>query len=252
MTHASRWLRRVEIALFVIGAALLGVALGAIVHRWVYQAEQEQALLRIAAASQLTPRASEGGPTPPSPAITNERSDLATPDEASPQESAEPLEPETLDEQHTATKPPPARPVAAAEPGTSAPLDPDVMGLIEIPRLGIRAIVRDGDDDATLARAVGFLSGTARPGEGGNTALAGHRDTFFRALRRIEVDDRIRFIVPPHTYEYRVESFRVVEPNEVSVLESTGTEELTLITCYPFRFIGPAPDRFIVKATRIQ
>ncbi|MCA1732581.1 MAG: class D sortase, partial [Acidobacteria bacterium] len=98
----------------------------------------------------------------------------------------------------------------------------------------------------------GFLPGTARPGEGGNTGLAAHRDTFFRPLEGIQVDDRIRLEVPPHTYEYRVDSVRIVEPSEVSVLDFTGTEELTLVTCYPFRYIGPAPDRFIVKATRVQ
>jgi len=82
--------------------------------------------------------------------------------------------------------------------------------------------------------------------------LAGHRDTFFRPLREIQLNDRIRMIVPPHTYEYRVQSFRVVTPEETSVLDSKGVEELTLVTCYPFRFIGPAPKRFIVSAARVN
>jgi sortase A len=126
------------------------------------------------------------------------------------------------------------------------------MGRIKIPRIGLSAIVLAGDDDATLRRAVGWVAGTARPDEGGNTALAGHRDTFFRPLQRVEIDDRVRLVVPPHTYEYRVDSIRVVGPDEVSVLDSTGIEELTLVTCYPFRLVGPAPDRFIVKAVRIE
>ena len=82
--------------------------------------------------------------------------------------------------------------------------------------------------------------------------LAGHRDTFFRALRKIRVKDRIRVVTPPHVYEYEVQSLRVVEPDETDVLQSRGSEELTLVTCYPFRFVGPAPDRFIVSATRID
>lgn len=82
--------------------------------------------------------------------------------------------------------------------------------------------------------------------------LAGHRDTFFHPLRKIKVNDRIRLTVPPHTYEYRVQSLRVVAPVETSVLASKRAEELTLVTCYPFRFVGPAPDRFIVSVARMN
>ena len=103
-----------------------------------------------------------------------------------------------------------------------------------------------------LARAVGLVRGSAHPGEVGNMVLAGHRDTFFRPLRTIKVNDRIRMVVPPNTYEYEVQSLRVVAPEETSVLDSKGVEELTLVTCYPFRFVGPAPDRFIVSATRVN
>jgi sortase A len=130
--------------------------------------------------------------------------------------------------------------------------DPTAVGRIEIPRLGVTAIVKEGADEGTLARAVGLVRGTARPGEVGNMVLAGHRDTFFRPLRNIKVNDRIRMIVPPNTYEYEVQSLRVVAPEETSVLDSKGVEELTLVTCFPFRFIGPAPDRFIVSATRVN
>ncbi len=129
--------------------------------------------------------------------------------------------------------------------------DPTALGRIEIPRLGIAAIVKDGVDEATLARAVGRLPGSARPGEIGNMVLAGHRDTFFEPLSEIKVNDRIRMVVPPHVYEYRVKTLRVVTPEETGVLASNGVEELTLVTCYPFSMIGPAPDRFIVSAARI-
>ena len=116
----------------------------------------------------------------------------------------------------------------------------------------MRAIIRKGADEDTLDRAVGLVPGTAHPGEAGNIVLAAHRDTFFRPLRNIRVADRIRLVVPPNEYLYEVDSTRVVSPEETSVLQSRGTEELTLVTCYPFRFIGPAPDRFIVSAKRVQ
>jgi sortase A len=99
---------------------------------------------------------------------------------------------------------------------------------------------------------VGLVPEGARPGQNGNIVLAGHRDTFFWPLRKIELKDRIRVVVPPNEYEYEVASVRIVEPEETSVLQSKGIEELTLVTCYPFRFIGPAPDRFIVSATRVR
>jgi sortase A len=130
--------------------------------------------------------------------------------------------------------------------------DPLAVGRIEIPRLGVAAIIREGTDENTLDRAVGLFPAGARPGGPGNTVLAAHRDTFFRPLRRIRVDDRIRVVVPPNEYEYRVESLKVVSPAETSVLRSRGVEELTLVTCYPFRWIGPAPNRFIVSAMRVN
>jgi sortase A len=134
----------------------------------------------------------------------------------------------------------------------SAPVpgaDPLVLGRIEIPRLGVSAIVREGDDETTLALAVGHIPGTARPGERGNVALAGHRDSFFRALRNIRVDDTIRLSTAGHRYEYRVDSTEVVLPGETRVLDQTGDAVLTLVTCYPFGFLGHAPSRFVVHAS---
>jgi len=130
--------------------------------------------------------------------------------------------------------------------------DPLVLGKIEIPRIGVTAIVREGTDDATLSLAVGHVLGTARPGEKGNAVLAGHRDTFFRELRNIRLDDTVRFVVPAHSYEYRVVWTQVVAPDELSVLDAGEGEELTLVTCYPFYYIGRAPSRFIVRAARIE
>jgi sortase A len=130
---------------------------------------------------------------------------------------------------------------AVPPPGTA-------IGRIEISRLGVSAVVRTGSDAHTLQLAVGHIPGTALPGEPGNVGLAGHRDTFFRRLRDIEPDDRIRLITPSGRFEYRVQRTDVVSPSDVWVLAPTPTPTLTLVTCYPFTYIGAAPERFIVRA----
>jgi sortase A len=123
------------------------------------------------------------------------------------------------------------------------------LGWIEIPRLGILAVVAHGDDSGTLSRAVGHIPGTAFPGQGGNVGLAGHRDTFFRALEDIRGDDSILLVMPERVYEYRVDFASIVRPERVDVLESTATSTLTLVTCYPFEYIGLAPYRYVIRAT---
>lgn len=137
------------------------------------------------------------------------------------------------------------------EPATTRGGDPLVLGRIEIPRIGIGAIVREGDDDASLAIAVGHISGTARPGEHGNMALAGHRDSFFRALRNIRHKDTIRIVTQEASYEYVVDSTEVVSPEDTWVLDPTGDTVLTLVTCHPFNYLGHAPNRFIVRASLV-
>ena len=126
--------------------------------------------------------------------------------------------------------------------------DPLVLGRIEIPRIGVSAIVREGDDDKTLGVAVGHIPGTARPGERGNMALAGHRDSFFSSLRHIQLHDTIRIRTASRHYEYFVDSIELVAPEETRVLDPTSDEVLTLVTCYPFEWVGHAPKRFIVRA----
>jgi sortase A len=143
-------------------------------------------------------------------------------------------------------------PPVSASPGPTTPsldADPLVLGRIEIPRIGVSAIVREGDDDTTLSIAVGHIPGTARPGERGNMALAGHRDSFFRALRHIRVHDTIRISTAGRRYEYRVDATEVVAPEATEVLDQTGAAVLTLVTCYPFGYLGHAPNRFIVRAS---
>jgi len=123
-----------------------------------------------------------------------------------------------------------------------------LLGRVELPRVGVSAIVREGDDTGTLRRAVGHIPRTALPGEPGNAGLAGHRDTFFRGLRDVRNGDRIVVTTPDAVLRYEVLSTRIVEPTDVSVLEPTAASTLTLVTCYPFNYIGSAPKRFIVQA----
>src|SRR5688572_3689989 len=123
-----------------------------------------------------------------------------------------------------------------------------VFGRLEIPRLALSVIIREGDDARTLNLAAGHLPDTPWPGRPGNSAIAAHRDTFFRKLRHIERQDDILVTTPTDVYRYVVVSTRVVNPDEVWVLSSTEQSVLTLITCYPFSYVGNAPQRFIVRA----
>jgi sortase A len=118
--------------------------------------------------------------------------------------------------------------------------------------LNVTAMVREGADGKTLRRAVGHIPGTALPGEAGNVALAGHRDTFFRALRDIRKDDTIQFETESGIYRYQVESTEIVGPRDVGVLAASNQDTLTLVTCYPFYYVGSAPKRFIVRAAQVE
>lgn len=126
-----------------------------------------------------------------------------------------------------------------------------LIGRMEIPRLGLSAIVMEGTDKITLRRAVGHIAGTALPGHAGNVGIAGHRDTFFRPLRNIQRNDTITLTTLLGEYRYRVVSTKVVAPYDVAVLDPSADEVLTLVTCYPFYFVGSAPNRFIVRAERV-
>jgi sortase A len=126
------------------------------------------------------------------------------------------------------------------------------LGEIELTRVGVTAIILEGTDDRTLRRAVGHVPGTPLPGQPGNVAIAGHRDTFFRALRNVRQDDEITLMTLQGSYRYRVDSISVVGPEATQVLDNTGGDFLTLVTCFPFYYVGPAPRRFIVRAQRIS
>lgn len=124
----------------------------------------------------------------------------------------------------------------------------EVLGKIEIERLGISAAVVEGESEQTLRRAVGHLPDSVYPGEAGRMVLAAHRDTFFRNLRWAKVGDVVRMETPRGGREYVVEAMMVVKPEEVNVIGATKRELLTMVTCYPFDYVGPAPYRFLVHA----
>ncbi len=141
----------------------------------------------------------------------------------------------------------PKSPMPATMDGPSEGL----IGKIEIPRLGLSAVVLEGDDGTTLRRAIGHIPGTVLPGETGNVGLAGHRDTFFRPLRDLRVKDQIEISTLRGNFKYEVESLWVVEPDDVRVLAQSDERVLTIVTCYPFSYIGAAPKRFIARARQI-
>ena len=148
-------------------------------------------------------------------------------------------------------------PPAQAEANRASAESPDLagrggspLGRIEISRIGLAAMIMEGIDNRTLRHAVGHFPRTALPGQQGNVAIAGHRDTFFRALRHIRTDDEIMLTTLRGSYRYRVVATKVVEPEDIEVLDGSDDAILTLVTCYPFDFVGPAPQRFVVRAHR--
>ena len=156
-----------------------------------------------------------------------------------------------------------ARTAPGAETTSPAPLAPAtsaraplparaVVARIEVPRLRMSAIAREGVDVRTLRGSVGHVPGTALPGESGNSAFAAHRDTFFRPLEGIRSGDAIVVTTADGVHRYTVVGTRIVEPTDVSVLRSTDQSQLTLVTCYPFNYVGSAPQRFIVQAVLVR
>jgi len=126
---------------------------------------------------------------------------------------------------------------------------PAPLGTLRISKIGLEAPLLDGTDALTLNHAVGRIAGTARPGESGNIGVAGHRDGFFRGLKNIKTGDAIELRTLDGTDTYVVDEIRIVAPDDVSVLQPRQVPSLTLVTCYPFYFIGKAPQRFIVMAS---
>ncbi len=125
------------------------------------------------------------------------------------------------------------------------------VGVLRMPRLGLEVLIRRGSSHATLAQGAGWIPGTALPGKHGNVGVAAHRDTFFRPLRNVRLGDQLTLLTPDGERHYRVQETRIVEPSAVSVLAPTRQDTVTLVTCYPFDYLGSAPQRFIVSATLV-
>ena len=135
--------------------------------------------------------------------------------------------------------------VAAPAP---APATGSIVGRLDAPSVKLSTVVLEGTDDGTLRRGSGHIEDTPFPGKPGNMGIAGHRDTTFRALRHIRVGDALQFTTADRAYHYRITKTLIVGPDDVYVLDPTTVPSLTLVTCYPFEFVGHAPRRFIVRA----
>ena len=126
-----------------------------------------------------------------------------------------------------------------------------LVGRLEIPRIGVSAMVTEGITERALGRGIGHVPDTAFPGERGNVGLAAHRDTYFRGLKDVAEGDRVRLVTPGGVFSYEVEWVRIVHPDRTDLLEDTVGPALTLVTCYPFHWVGSAPKRFVVRCRPI-
>jgi sortase A len=220
------WLERLLLA---IGLLCLGlVAFAAIDARWfAYQQGRRLDRALRARASAATPG-----------------QESRTGDLAAPKAGTAPAPASETDRLET------FRPGGAAPPPPPPAAEGSVLGRIEIPRVGISALVLEGVSGLTLRRGVGHISGTSLPRLPGNIGLAGHRDTVFRGLKDIRKGDPITLETLDGTYRYVVDWAQVVDPDDVGVLAVSSRPELTLVTCYPFYYVGSAPERFVVRAHR--
>jgi sortase A len=135
----------------------------------------------------------------------------------------------------------------AYDAARSTPLEP--LAVLRIPKLNLEAPVLEGTDEFTLNRGVGRITSTSLPGQDGNIGIAGHRDGFFRGLRGVKTGDTIELVRFSQTDVYVVDRIRITRADDLGVLRTRGKPSLTLVTCYPFYFVGPAPRRFIVEAS---
>ena len=141
---------------------------------------------------------------------------------------------------------------AGAKKSAPAPSAGVLIGRLEAPSVKMSTVVLEGTDDATLSRGAGHIEDTPLPGEAGNVGIAGHRDTVFRPLRNIQVGDPLELTIADRLYRYRISKTLIVGPDDVYVLDPTKNPMLTLVTCYPFEYIGHAPRRFIVQAQLVK
>jgi sortase A len=218
VNFASRVRRTIEAALVTAGAILLLVFIAAYAHRVIMvRAEMKRFKDAMALENRKSPPASE------SPRFPEDRDAATIPSE-------------------------PAGHSIAHGSGRT-PYAGHAIAILRIPKLHLEVPVLDGTDAITLNRGVGRIRGTAFPGQGGNIAIAGHRDGFFRGLKDIHAGDEIELLAAQRTDIYIVDRTVIVDPDDTSVLENGAAPALTLVTCYPFHYIGNAPRRFVVEAS---
>lgn len=140
----------------------------------------------------------------------------------------------------------------ATASGVRRPSPAGLIGRLSVPRLHLSAMVREGIDGKTLRLAIGHIPRMALPGQAGNVGVAGHRDTFFRGLKDLRTQDEIQFSTLNGDFKYVVESLIVVEPDNVAALAPSSENVLTMVTCYPFFYVGTAPKRFVVRARQVS
>lgn len=223
MNFASRVRRTIECALVTAGIILLLVFIAAQAHRvMMVRAEMKRFKDAMALENRKKAPASES-PESPIPRFPADRD--------------------------AATVPPGPASSGVAHGTGRTPYAGHAIAILRIPKLHLEVPVLDGTDAITLNRGVGRIRGTALPGQGGNIAIAGHRDGFFRGLKDIHAGDEIELLAAQRTDIYIVDRTVIVDPDDTSVLENGATPALTLVTCYPFHYIGNAPRRFVVEAS---
>jgi sortase A len=214
LSTLRRFLRGSYLALFIAGIIILAVPIYYFARAFFFQTVQDHKFRKQVEEVQ---EAKEAGSTPKS-----------------------------------AVEAPESAPPAAAKPAVPpVPSAGDVLGRLEIPRLRTSVMILQGTEEDQLKLGIGHVEDTAHPGQVGNIALVAHRDTFFRPLRNIRKNDEIRIVTPANTMHYFVEQTKIIGPFDTDVLDPTLGAELTLITCYPFDFVGKAPMRFLVRAVAV-
>lgn len=242
------WARRLEAALWLAGALTLGWVGWGYLDAHLYQQQQE----RLLAAALASPAAADAAASDPATAGGEPSGipadELAGSWRAAAVEVAKPGDGSAARRgsgvARTATAP--AARAASQRAGFEA------LGRLVVPRLGLSVMVAEGIDNRTLRRAAGHIPGTSRIGSGGNAGIAGHRDGFFRPLKDVRPGDEVLVTTPGAISRYRVEWAEVVAPDDTSSLAPTRYPALTLVTCYPFHYVGTAPDRYVVRARLIE
>lgn len=247
-----RWKRRLEAALWLAGAVTLAWVGWGYLDARLYQQRQERLLEEALASPSLDAGAAaadgQDGPVGEGDPVGIPPSELSS---AGPGSTAGTVSPPGA---LPGDKPRLARTAATRDASTSAATRPslDALGRIVVPRLGLEVMVADGIDARTLRRAAGHIPGTSRLGSGGNVGIAGHRDSWFRPLKDVRAGDEVVVTTPGAVSRYRVEWAEVVVPDDTSALRPTTYPALTLVTCYPFYYVGTAPDRFVVRARLVE